>query len=245
MFRLVRSLRFSLHQPVLWCDLPHHLYHWLESEDSLCLSAVGWNVWPSGQSDSRHRWWAQVLHRCQRRAHVDQPPRQQQEFPARLRRDNRHHLRSWCTSTFRSFKQQQANNSKQSSHHVRIFRCEPLETAAWFCRLTVVQATGAYVDGESVVPTIFSSESKGKKQNVVQSLRDGTSPQSPWAESWAGCPRRELGSAKIIRSWGRRGRQTLGKEKFRCGSLWGQSGVWITSISATTSESVGRSGLKR
>ena len=39
-----------------------------------------------------------------------------------------------------------------------------------------MQETGANVDKESVVPTIFSSQSKGKRdqdQNVVHSLRDG------------------------------------------------------------------------
>ena len=33
MSHFVRSLRFSLHQLVLWRDLPHHLHHWLESEE--------------------------------------------------------------------------------------------------------------------------------------------------------------------------------------------------------------------
>ena len=38
-----------------------------------------------------------------------------------------------------------------------------------------IQATGADVDRESVVPTVFSSQSKGKRvrdQNVVHSLKD-------------------------------------------------------------------------
>ena len=35
MSHFVRSLRFSLHQPVLWRDLPHHLNHLLESEGPL------------------------------------------------------------------------------------------------------------------------------------------------------------------------------------------------------------------
>ena len=28
-------------------------------------STLGWTIWPSGRSDSKHRLWAQVLHRCQ------------------------------------------------------------------------------------------------------------------------------------------------------------------------------------
>ena len=45
-----------------------------------------------------------------------------------------------------------------------------------------IQETGANVDRESVVPTIFSSQSKGRRdrdQNVMHSLRERTSPQNP------------------------------------------------------------------
>ena len=44
-----------------------------------------------------------------------------------------------------------------------------------------IQETGADVDGESVVPTIFNSQSKGKRdrdQNVVRSLKDRKSPKT-------------------------------------------------------------------
>ena len=70
----------------------------------------------------------------------------------------------------------------------------------------------------------------------------GKSPQNPWTESWIGRPRRKIGSAKIFRSWGRRGGQTLGKEKFWYCSLWDQSEVRIPTITTTTSESTGWSG---
>ena len=36
---------------------------------------------PSGSTDSRRRLRAQVLRRCQRRAHADQPPRNKRNFP--------------------------------------------------------------------------------------------------------------------------------------------------------------------
>ena len=45
-----------------------------------------------------------------------------------------------------------------------------------------IQATGANVDRQSVVPTIFSSQPKGKSdrdQNVVRSLKERKSPENP------------------------------------------------------------------
>ena len=76
-----------------------------------------------------HRFRAQHLCPRQRRAHADQPPRQQLKFPAQLRRHHSLHNRGpRRTSTLRSIQQQQAYRSEQSSHSVRIIRESPLQT---------------------------------------------------------------------------------------------------------------------
>ena len=69
-----------------------------------------------------------------------------------------------------------------------------------------IKETCAEMDRETVVSSLFESVSKVKE----------------WREtlSWIGRERRKTGSAKILRSWGRRGGQTFGKEKFRYCSLW-------------------------
>ena len=57
-----------------------------------------------------------------------------------------------------------------------------------------LQETGAELDRESVATTLFSSQSKGKRDrdtNVVHSLRDRKFPKDLWTESWLGRPRRE------------------------------------------------------
>ena len=99
-------------------DLLPHRRHWLESDSTLCNSAQGWTVCSSGRFDPKHRLWAQVLHRCQWRAHADQPSEQKREFPAGVRRDDHRSRGPWFTSTFRSMKQQPAYGSKHSSHFV-------------------------------------------------------------------------------------------------------------------------------
>ena len=73
------------------------------------------------------------------------------------------------------------------------------------------------VDRESVATTLFSSQSKRKRDrdtHVVHSLKDSEkSPKNPWTESRLGRPRREKLS-KIVSSWGWGGGEKLGKEKF-------------------------------
>ena len=75
----------------------------------------------------KHRLWAQLPQLPARGAHADQFPWQ---FPVPWRRH--HHLSGprYRSSLLGTIQQQQANRSWQSSHHVRIFRCESLETAA-------------------------------------------------------------------------------------------------------------------
>ena len=98
----------------------------------LCNSALGWTVWPSGRFDPKHKSSAQVLHRCQQRAHADQPSEQKHEFPARLRRDDHRSRGPQFTSTFRSIKQQPAHGSRHSSHRVdtRFIRDKPHESVS-------------------------------------------------------------------------------------------------------------------
>ena len=77
---------------------PMHM-HWLKMFERFCVSlsnhvtpgcsefsaflscvlhsALGWTVWPSGRSDSKHRLGAQVLHQHQQRAHADQKKKPQ------------------------------------------------------------------------------------------------------------------------------------------------------------------------
>ena len=107
----------SLHRLLVLCHDPQrHQLRWKVAESTQCFCSPEWNVWLLGQSDSTHRLWVQLLKLHEREVHADQPPGQSLEFPAPRRR---HH------------NQQQALRSKQSSHPVRIFRCESLETTAW------------------------------------------------------------------------------------------------------------------
>ena len=68
-------------------------------------STLGWTVWPSGRSDSKHRLWAQVLYRRQQRAYADQPSVQKKQLQPGEWRDNRRFRGFWPPSTFRSEQQ--------------------------------------------------------------------------------------------------------------------------------------------
>ena len=66
-------------------------------------SALGWTVWPSGRSDSKHRLWAQVLRGRQQRAYADQPSVQKEQRQPGEQRDTRRLRGFWpSSSTFRS-----------------------------------------------------------------------------------------------------------------------------------------------
>ena len=88
MFLRPRSLLFSHYLLPHWRHLLPLLPYRLESDQTLCCSARRWAVWSSGWFDPQHRLWAQVLHRCQWRAHADQPSEQKHELPAGVRRDD-------------------------------------------------------------------------------------------------------------------------------------------------------------
>ena len=185
----------------------------------LCISVVGWTVWPTGRSDPRHRLWAQVLHRCQQRAHADQPSDHKHEFSARVRRFRGPSF----TSTCRSIKQQPAHGSKQSSHFVDTKFIWGLASRKfrWTTILLQVGQASRRLVRTWIVKQLFQvfscvclkGEERSRPKRCANIVRDAKSPEHPWTESWLGCARRKNGSAKIIRSWGRRGGQTLGKEK--------------------------------
>ena len=97
----------------------------------------------------------------------------------------------------------------------------------WADRVSVAGSTSnketcADMDRETVFPSLFKSVSKEKRDrdlNVVQTLRErereAKSSQNPWTENRICCERRKTGSAKIIRSLGRRGRSNIGKREFQ------------------------------
>ena len=58
-------------------------------------------------------------------------------------------------------------------------------------------------------------EEKSWSKRCAYIERQAKSPQHPWTESWIGRARRKTGSAKTMRSWGRRGGSALGEGKFR------------------------------
>ena len=79
-----------------------------------------------------------------------------------------------------------------------------------------MQEPGANLDRESVVSTLVSSQSKGKRdrdKNVVHSLRDNKSPQNPWTESWLGRPRRENGLSRNCMKLKQKLRRGIGKRE--------------------------------
>ena len=94
---------------------------------------------------------------------------------------------------------------------------------------TSIKETCADLARETVVSSLFRVCVKGKERwapkRCANIERHAKSPQIPWTENWIGRARRKIGSAKILRSWGRLGGETLGKEKFWYCSSWDQSGV--------------------
>ena len=178
----------------------------------VCDSVLGWTVWPSGRSDSKHRLWAQVLHRSQWRAHADQSSDQKHGFPARVRRDSRR---------FRGRKIPHYSGASSSSQHTAASTVPTLlklgssgtslrKLSADYDSVasrTSIKETCANMDRETVVSSLFESVSKEKRdrdQNVVRTLKDRRNLHlerevelAAWGE--------KIGSAKILRSWGRRG----------------------------------------
>ena len=113
-----------------------------------------------------------------------------------------------------------------------------------FASRTSIKETCAGVDRETVVSSLFGSVSKGRRdrdQNVVQTLREGQNLHKLLERKAEVAVRGEKKAQQRLRSWGRRGGQTLGKEKFWYGFLWDQSGVRIPTITTTTFSYIKRS----
>ena len=112
-----------------------------------------------------------------------------------------------------------------------------------------LQGTGTELDRESVATTLYSLQSRGKKNrdtNVVHSLKDREPPKDPWTESWLGCPKWERGSsAKIVLSWGWGWGEKLGKATPGFSFPKDQSRICISAISIKSSKTMGRSGSER
>ena len=112
---------------------------------------------------------------------------------------------------------------------------------------TSTTETCADMDRERVVSSLFGSattEQRGSSPKRCANIwSQATPPQNPWTERRIA--RRTSGSAKKIWSRGRRGGEKLGNEKFGYCCWWDQSGVWISTITARSCKSMGRSGSKR
>ena len=110
-----------------------------------------------------------------------------------------------------------------------------------------IQATGTHVDRESVISTILSSQSKERSRSKRCAFveRQRKSPENPWTDCWLGRPRTENGSAKTARSWSWSWGGKLGKATSGYCFSGDQSRIWISTISTTSSKSMGRSGSER
>ena len=193
--------------------------------------------------------WLYCQSLAKQRAHADQPPWQQPEiFPHD------------CNSTLAVATEEpdipRHKRTTSSSKHTAAASRVP--TVLGWTHLAdhesvdsrqSIRETGADRGRETVVSTFFRSESKGKRNrdiNVVQSVRDRANlKKKTWAESWKCRLKQENCSAKNEWNWGRKSGEILGKEKFGHCSSWDQSGVRISTISATTKKSMGKLGSKR
>ena len=92
-----------------------------------------------------------------------------------------------------------------------------IQQQAQFPLCFLLQKTCADMNRETVVWSLFESESKDKRdrdQNVAPKIERQTKPpQNLWQESWNDRQRRETDSAQIIRSWDRRGKRNIIKKK--------------------------------
>ena len=182
--------------------------HWLKekmnvSRNSLHsypsrIRSLEWNVYLTGQSDSKQRLWAELVQLHERGSHTDQSLWQSQKFPRR-RHHNLHHRGSWRFSAFRSIQQQQANRSMQSCHNVGIFGCELLETAAWVGWQSCGRSGNWCWSGWSLLVQLFHFSQKGRdignKTSCIRWKRENL--QNHWTECWLGRPRSEWLSEKL------------------------------------------------
>ena len=105
---------------------------WLKLSKPLCLRSLEWKVWLCLANPTPNTGYEPNFHSYMNEEHTPiNLPDSHRSFQCR---DDAtiisSHRRSRRFSAFKSIQQQQANRSKQGSHNVRIFRCEPLETVA-------------------------------------------------------------------------------------------------------------------
>ena len=81
---------------------------------SLCTPPRGLTVWPSGYTTSRHRLWAQLLHRRQQWAHADQSVQERQLQPGEWPDDHCRNLRGFFTIFLNDSKQAAASMRQQA-----------------------------------------------------------------------------------------------------------------------------------
>ena len=149
-------------------------------------------VWPNGCISTKHRLWAQARQLLQLHGsgpHAFQYRRQPSQFLVLGRRYHDCHKSRWFTE-FRSIQQQQTSSSWQSFITVGIFGIWKQSVSHVSGRLAP-QEIGAELMRESVATTLFSSQSKGKRDRDTLCIRwERKSPKHLWTERWFCRPRR-------------------------------------------------------
>ena len=215
---------------------------------ALRLCSMEWSVWLYCQSDSRHRLWAQIL------CHASD-----EHTPINLSDSNRNSPH-YCNATIAVTSEEpdvlRHSGALHSSQHTAATSEAPTVSGSLGCCLwkqladydsvdsqNSIRETGAELDRETVVSTLFRSESRGKRdrdQNVVQSFRyrENLHKILEWKAELA-VRGEKLAQQKLYAA------EAEEEAKFGYCSSWNQLAVRVPTISATTSKSMGRSGSKR
>ena len=168
--RIVRSLAFCLRLRFRHQDL-QRLPHPLQEQPKRARS-LKW-VWPNGGISTKHRLWAQARQLLQLHGsgpHAFQYRRQPSQFLVLGRRYHDSH-KSWWFTEFRSIQQHQTSSSSwQSFITVGIFGIWKQSVSHVLGRLGP-QEIGAELMRESVATTLFSSQSKGKRDRDTLCIR--------------------------------------------------------------------------
>ena len=184
--------------------------------------------------------------RCRRlHAGLQSLPNSHQSFPVPGRRYRDLHHRSRRFAALRSIQQQQ-NSSKQSSVNAPPSLWKQM--ADHVSGRPVLQETGAVSDRESVATTIFSSQSKGKRDrdtNVAHSLKDRKNLQKILERKVDSAVRGEMMAHRKLYEAEAEAEARNWEKKYRLCFSGDQSRIWISAISTTPSKSMGRSVSER
>ena len=233
-FLLHRFILFSQHLLRHWHRLLLLLRNWLESDQTLCNSALGWTVWPSGRSDPKTQVMSTSSASMSAASTADQPSDQKHEFPARERRDDHRFRGPYFTSTFGSIKAAAVRQQAEfplcgNLVHLGTGLTKLLTDCDNVARRTSIKGDlyghGSWNSCFKSFGVCVTGDERSRPKRSVNIQRQATSPQNPWTESW-------IGRASKDKSWGWRGSQTLEKEKLGYCSLWDQSGVRFPTITA-------------